>query len=422
MTAGRGVHALLPDLHPAVRGLASYYDAVISHAERIAFELVADGLAANPGSLALNHCALLRGEGAALVLRDLLGGRDCRIAPRLVVNAAGAWIDAVNDRIAPMRPLIGGTKGSHLILDNPALHRAMQGRAFSFDDGSGRMCISYPLDGMVLLGSTDIRVADPDDAVCDDTEIDYLIGAIRVIFPLIDVGREQIRFRFCGVRPLPRSTSAATVNISRDHSIVRREPDAAAPYPVLSLVGGKWTTFRAFAEQVADRVLPALGAQRTRGTRDTPIGGGRDFPADPGARRAWVAKAAAASGCDAARVDELLARYGTRADAVATFCAAAPDRALTAAPDYSAREILFLVRHEMAATLDDIVYRRTTLAMWGRLSFPLLCDLAGIVAEARSISAHELLNRVVPRLLRENGIDYTAELRRHAATPQAAHA
>ena len=81
-----------------------------------------------------------------------------------------------------------------------------------------------------------------------------------MIFPLIDVGREQIRFRFCGVRPLPRSTSAATVNISRDHSIVRREPDAAAPYPVLSLVGGKWTTFRAFAEQVTDQVLLSLGA------------------------------------------------------------------------------------------------------------------------------------------------------------------
>jgi glycerol-3-phosphate dehydrogenase len=418
MTSGAGVLALLPDLHPAVRGLASYYDAAISHAERIAFELVADGLAANPHCLAINHCSVVRGEGPALILRDLLGERDHVVTPKLVINAAGAWIDAVNDRIGPSRPLIGGTKGSHLILDNPALRTAMQGRAFSFDDGSGRMCIAYPLGDMVLLGSTDIRVSDPDRAVCDDAEIDYLIGAIRVIFPLIDVGREQIRYRFCGVRPLPRSTRADTVNISRDHSIVRREPDAAVPYPVLSLVGGKWTTFRAFAEQVTDQVLSSLGVARTRGTQDMPIGGGRDFPADAGARQAWVERVGLESGCLPARAEILLSRYGTRGAAVAAFCAAGPDRPLSSAADYSEREILFLVRHEMAATLDDIVYRRTTLAMWGRLSFPLLCEIAGIVAQARGVPALDLLADIVPRLLRENGIDYAADLRRAAEAPE----
>jgi glycerol-3-phosphate dehydrogenase len=417
MTFGAAARALLPDLHPAVRGLASYYDAKISHAERIAFELVADGLAANPRCLALNHCALLQGDGPRLVLRDLLGGRDHAVAPRLVVNATGAWIDTTNQRIGAMRPLIGGTKGSHLVLDNPALHGAMRGRAFSFDDGGGRMCIAYPLGEMVLLGTTDIRVADPDAAVCDEAEIDYLLGAIRVIFPMIEVGRAQIRFRFCGVRPLPRSATAATVDISRDHSIVRREPDAAAPYPVLSLVGGKWTTFRAFAEQAADQVLAALGASRTRGTRDLPIGGGRDFPTDAGARRAWIERVGTTTGCASARVDALLSRYGTRAEDVAAFCAAAPDRPLAGAPDYSEREMLFLVRHEMAATLDDIVYRRTTLAMWGRLSFPLLCDLAGIVAQARGVAAAGLLHDLVARLLRENGIDFRAELRRRAGAP-----
>lgn len=415
MASGAGARDLLPDLHPAIRGLASYYDARISHAERIAFELVADGLAASPDSLAVNHCALVRGEGADIVLRDLLGGRDHAVAPRLVVNAGGAWIDAVNSRIGPMRPLIGGTKGSHLVLDNPALHDAMRGRAFSFDDGTGRMCIAYPLDRMVLLGSTDIRIADPDNAVCDDAEIDYLVGAIRVIFPLIDVGREHIRFRFCGVRPLPRSTSAATVNISRDHSIVWREPDGAAPYPVVSLVGGKWTTFRAFAEQVADQVLPALGATRACGTQNMPIGGGRDYPATPTERHAWVERVGAGTGRPPARLDELLARYGTRAELVAAFCAAEPDHPLTETPEYSEREILFLVRHEMAATLADIVYRRTTLAMWGQLSFPLLCEIAGIVSRARRVSTESLLHDFVPRLLRENGIDYAADLRQFDA-------
>lgn len=416
MMSAAKARRVLPELHPAVRGLASYYDAKIAHPERIAFELVADGVTVNPGSMAINHCALLRGEGANVVLRDRLSGQNHIVTPRLVVNASGAWIDHVLASLGPTRPVIGGTKGSHLVIDNPALHDAMHDRAFSFDDGTGRMCIAYPIGGMVLLGSTDVRVTEPDEAICDDVEIDYLIGAIRIIFPTVDVGREQVCFRFCGVRPLPRSTSTTTVNISRDHSIVRREPDDTVPYPVLALVGGKWTTFRAFAEQAADQVLTAIGASRTCHTADTPIGGGRDYPLGEDARRTWLGRVAAATGCTRLRMVELFERYGTRAEAVAGFCSNGPDRELAAAPEYSEREILFLIRQEMARTLDDLIYRRTPLAMWGRLSFRLLAELATLIGNELNVSADELLHAIVPRLLRENGIDYVADLRCHDAT------
>lgn len=413
---GKVARRLLPDLHPGVHGFTNHYDAKISHPERLAFELIADGLAANPGCLALNHCEFDRHKAGQVFLRDRLGAQEFVVVPKLIVNASGAWIDRVNRRIARTEPLIDGTKGSHLVIDNARLREAMAGRGILFDDGTGRMCIACALGEKVLLGSTDIRIDNPDEAICDDQEIEYLLGAIRLVFPFIDVRREQIKFRFSGVRPLRRSDAKDTVDISRDHSVVWREPDPEAPFPMLSLVGGKWTNFRAFAQQATDRVLAELKVARSQATEDLPIGGGKQFPTDEASKQAWAKNLANDTELAAARVEELLARYGTRARQVAAFCAAAPDVPLAEAPEYSEREIAYLVRCEMAVTLEDVIFRRTTLAMWGRIPFKLLCQLTAIAARAQGLSVfkeEELLTGAIHRLKDENGIDYLGELERY---------
>lgn len=379
--------AALPSLHPAARGVATYYDAAISQAERLNLELVEDGLAACPEGAVLNHCAVETVREGVVVLVDRLAGnrlagRRLEVRPRLVVNATGAWIDGVNRTLGITRPLIGGTKGSHLVLDCPDLHAALVGRAFSFDDGRGRLCIVYPMGRSVLLGSTDIRVDDPDAAVCDADETAYLLGAIRLIFPMVEVGPSHVRFRFCGVRPLPRVERRETGTISRDHAIERDAATAERPWPVLSLVGGKWTTFRAFAEQVTDVVLGELGLQRRASTTDRAIGGGVGFPADAAARERCLAELGHL-GCADARAATLFERYGTRAGRIARYCAEAGDRPLAEAPDFTAREIAFLVRHEMAETLADLVFRRTTFAIEGRLNGPLVAVLARRLAAAK---------------------------------------
>ena len=374
--------AALPAIHPAVRGVATYYDAAISQAERLNLELVEDGLRACPAGAVLNHCAVETVRDGAVVLVDRLAGRRLAVRPRLVVNATGAWIDGVNRTLGIARPLIGGTKGSHLVLDCPELHGALAGRAFSFDDGRGRLCIVYPMGRTVLLGSTDIRIDDPDAAVCDADETAYLLGAIRLIFPMVEVGVAHVRFRFCGVRPLPRAERAETGTISRDHAIEQDAATAGRPWPVLSLVGGKWTTFRAFAEQVTDAVLGELRVQRKSSTSGRAIGGGEGFPADAAARERFL-EDLGRSGADWARAAILLERYGTRALTVARYCAEAADSSLAHAPDFTAREIAFLGCHEMAETLADLVFRRTTLAIEGRLTGPLVAELAGRLAAAK---------------------------------------
>ena len=418
MTGSGRAHRLLPRLHPGVCGIASYYDARITHTERMAYELVADGLDANPSSLAINHCRVLGLADDGVSLRDEETAAVFTIRPRLVVNAGGAWIDGVNRAMGDTGHLIGGTKGSHIMIDNPELRAAMGDRCFSYDDGSGRMCVAYATGRLVMLGSSDIRVDDPADAICDDEEVAYFLATIRLIFPTVAVDHTQIRYRFCGVRPLPFADVKDTVNISRDHSIRRHDPQPERPFAVLSLIGGKWTTFRAFAEQVGDRVLAELGRPRRVSTRGLAIGGGRSFPAQGAERKSWIAGLLSEAPVGMERAEILLTRYGTTARAVAAFCVGAPDAPLQGAADYSRREIRYLIRFEMVRTLEDLIYRRTTLAMDGRLNFALMTELAGIIVDERDAvpdpraAVADVLRLPVRRLKRENGIDFSQELDR----------
>jgi glycerol-3-phosphate dehydrogenase len=238
----RNALTILPDLNPDIAGICSYYDARITHTERLTFELIQAGLDANPASLAINHVALKGFHDGAVLLRDECEGIDLTIRPRVLVNAGGAWIDDVNDLMGQADHLIGGTKGSHIMVRNETLRHAMDGRAFSFDDGGGRMCVAYEAFGLVMLGTSDIRVDHADDATCSEDEIAYFLDKIRIVFPKIEVRRDEVKYAFVGVRPLPQATAGATVNISRDHSFKWHEPKPDRPFPILSLIGGKWTT------------------------------------------------------------------------------------------------------------------------------------------------------------------------------------
>src|SRR5690606_461969 len=109
--------------------------------------------------------------------------------------------------------------------------------------------------------------------------------AVRQIFPDIVITPERVISRLCGVRPLPRSTAGTTAEISRDHACHEIAPTPDRPFPVWALVGGKWTTFRALAEQVANRLLVHLGVLRRAHSGALRIGGGRDHPGGGVARR-----------------------------------------------------------------------------------------------------------------------------------------
>ncbi len=404
---GRRLRDRFPALHARTLAVSTYYDATVSMPERIALELIDDGLAASPASVALNHCEVTGLDGDTVRLRDRLDGGSFGVKPRLVLNAAGAWIDRVNGTLATPRRLMGGTKGSHLVLDHPGLHAALGGHGMIFDDGQGRVCVTYPMGDKVLLGSTDIPVDDPDEAVCSDEEQAYFFKAIRIVFPDIVVERRHVVYRFCGVRPLPQSDAATPGGVSRDHSLVAFEPTASRAFPILSLVGGKWTTFRAFAEQASRTVLARLGRPRKVDTTRLSIGGAAGLPDTPRGRDAVKAALAQRFGLSLEHARALVERYGSGAEAVATYLAEGDDRLLPGMPDLSEREVHRMVHHEMAATVEDVIFRRTTLALQGHLSMALLERIATIVGNAagHSLAAREAaLAALADRLSTENGV------------------
>jgi glycerol-3-phosphate dehydrogenase len=371
--------ASFPDMVDTVAGTATYYDARVTHAERLGLELVLDGMAACPGSLALNHAALDGTDGGALRLADRISGAVHRVTADVVVNAAGAWIDRANGALGLATHYIGGNKGSHLIVDNPRLLKALDGKMVYFGAADGRVALLYPFMGHVLVGSTDIPVTEPDSVVCTPEERDYMLGTVREIFPAVPISADQVIFTYCGVRPLPRSNADDPGAVSRDHSIrTDRLPGSGAP--VHSLIGGKWTTFRGFAEEAADRVLADLGRRRSTSTALEPIGGGKGFPTTGDARRALVDEIAA-TGVSRGRAETLLDRYGRRALDVALWCAVRQDAPLPALPGYSHAEIGFILVNEIVGRLADVVFRRTDIALAGQLTPAAVLAIADVARE-----------------------------------------
>jgi glycerol-3-phosphate dehydrogenase len=179
------------------------------------------------------------------------------------------------------------------------------------------------------------------------------------------------------VRPLPRHDDEQPGFVSRDYRIESR-PLGVRPGTLLSLVGGKWTTFRALAEHLSGDILKLLGMPRTVSTEGLAIGGGQNFPATDAARRVWVASNGDEVGT--ARAEQLLSRYGTRATEVIAFLVDGPDAALTHNAAYTRREIEYIAATESVVHLLDLLLRRSSIAFKGGVTIELLDELAAVLA------------------------------------------
>ncbi|CAN7318905.1 glycerol-3-phosphate dehydrogenase/oxidase [Microbacterium foliorum] len=365
--------AELPSLDPNIKYTATYYDASMHDPERLALDVLQDGRAAHPGAVALNYVEAIARDGKKIVLRDRESGTEFSVAADVVVNASGPWTDLTNDALGNDTRFMGGTKGSHIVLDHPELLEATRGREIFFEHSDGRIVLIYPLKGRVLVGTTDIDADPREAAVCTEEEIDYFFDLIHHVFPTIDVTREQIVFNFSGIRPLPRHEDTAPGFVSRDYRI---EVDDKGAAPLVSLIGGKWTTFRALGESLSDVVLDLIGRTRTVSTAGRAIGGGRDFPRTEKARRIWIQENLSGAGD---RAERLLARYGTRAAQVWEFIEQGDDAPL-AGDDLSTRELAWMVENEMVARLQDVVMRRTSIAFTGHADADVLEELAAALA------------------------------------------
>src|SRR5512135_2725793 len=172
-------------LNPQIEYTATYYDGAILQPERLGVELILDAEADNPGARALNYVSLVSGEGEKITLRDELTGSTYDVKPQLLVNAAGPWIDFANHSMGLSTRFIGGTKGSHLVVDNPELRAAIGDHEFFFENKDGRIVLIYPLYDRVLVGTSDIPIDDPDKARCLPEEVQYFLHLTARVFPSI---------------------------------------------------------------------------------------------------------------------------------------------------------------------------------------------------------------------------------------------
>ena len=374
-------HKRFPALNRKVRYAATYYDGAILEPERLATEMLLDTEADQTNARALNYVSLQGGKLNFVTLKDEITGEFFDIRPRLLINASGPWIDGTNVNLGLSTRFIGGTKGSHLIIDNPELRAAIGNNEFFFENKDGRIVLLYPLHDKVLMGTSDIPIENPDDARCTPKEINYFLEMTKIVFPNINVKKEEIVYQFSGVRPLEYSGAKSTGQISRDHTIhILSGVWTGQNYPIYSLVGGKWTSFRAFAEEVTDKALTYLGMERTRNTKNLAIGGGRNYERRASERRKRLEGITAWTDMKIERLEELYTRYGSRVEEIAMFISQGQDKPLAALKTYSEREIGFLLLHEKVVHLDDLILRRTHIAKLGLLTHPLLKELNELAA------------------------------------------
>ncbi|MDV8148339.1 glycerol-3-phosphate dehydrogenase/oxidase [Arthrobacter sp. B10-11] len=396
--------AELPRLHPGIKYAATYFDASVHNPERLTLDVLQDGEKAGAGghsdARASNYLSLLSMGGAAgnptgstggstVQLRDELTGEVFDFTADVIVNTTGAWVDLTNQAMGAASTFMGGTKGSHIVLDHPELLEACNGREIFFEHTDGRIVLIYPMGDRVLVGTTDVDADMAEDAVCTDAEIDYFFDLIGHVFPEVAVNRDQIVYTFAGVRPLPKHDATQPGFVSRDYRIERRaggheavsggQATSASGAVVLSLVGGKWTTFRALAEHLTNDVLKELGLERKVSTAKLAIGGGAGFPDTDAGIQQWI-KAHMSAGRDADRISGLLTRYGTRAEEVLRYLDAGPDRPLHSTRELSVRELEFMARNEQVGHLVDILIRRTSLAFRGLVTGELLNEVADVLA------------------------------------------
>ena len=365
-----------PDMNPDVKFTASYFDASMESPERLSIEVLSDALAYGSAN-AVNYVSLVGEKQDKLVLKDEISGEEIEFSADLVINATGPWTDVTNSLLGENTKYMGGTKGSHIVVENDELLKACDGREIFFENSDGRIVLMYPLLDRVLIGTTDIKVDINEPIDCTEEEIDYFIDLVKLVYPTIEVNREQIVYKYSGVRPLPAADDLSPGFVSRDYRIELTR-DMANGFGLLSLVGGKWTTFRALGEHLADEAMKLIGKQRKTSTAEVAIGGGQNYPTDKTALDRWLQLHSQDIGSN--RAIELLERYGTKAEVLIETIS---ERGESRIGDlgYSDLEIEYLIETEAVTNLSDLVFRRTNIGFVGGVSESDIKQLAEIVSK-----------------------------------------
>lgn len=303
--------------------------------------------AAERGASVLTRVRASGVTGTSAVLTDELTGERLTVRAKAVVNATGVWAGEVDDSIK-LRP----SRGTHLVFDAAALGDPAGALTVPVPGSISRFVFALPQQlGRVAVGLTDEDAPGPipDEPQPTDAEVDFLLATINTALGR-DLTRADVRGSFAGLRPLIDAGGGSTADVSRKHAVLR------APSGLITVVGGKLTTYRRMAEDAVDAAVNASGlvAGPCR-TRDLPLVGAPRHPgSSPPAAKPHGGELPAS----------LIARYGGEAQAVvAAATVADPLRPIADGIDVTRAEIEHAVSHEGAVDTADVLHRRTRIGL-----------------------------------------------------------
>lgn len=352
---------------------AVYYDGQTEYAERLAVENAVS--AHEHGAIVLTYTEVERlivdkGNVIGIEFIDLLNGTKHPVNAPVTVNVAGPWVDEVLRHMdLTEERMIGGTKGSHLIVD-PFPGAPASEALYVEAKADGRPFFIVPWNGRYLIGTTDIRYeGDLDLVVADDEEIDYLINETNTIIPEASLSRDKVLFTYSGIRPLPYQPEGAEGSVTRSHIVY----DHARHYPkiggLVSIIGGKLTTYRNLSRQTVNVVYEKLGKKVPKcRTDEVPLPGGkmRSF-------EEFAAGFKRTSGLVEEISTRLLKLYGVRAPEVLAMAGDDPSLRVPLASPFSMEtgiigaEVLYAFRRELAEKLSDVLLRRSMVGLGPRV-------------------------------------------------------
>jgi glycerol-3-phosphate dehydrogenase len=302
-------------------------------------------------------CAALRpgGKGWIATLQHADGTRE-EIGARLVVNATGPWVaefvDRHTTRTARHHPRM--IQGSHIVVRRLFDHAY----AYIFQAPDGRVVFAIPYErDFTLVGTTEREfTGDLAEPRIDGAEEQYLVEMVNRYFRR-NLTRRDVVWTYAGLRPLLAASTDDPKSVTRDYEL---DFDQKGP-PLLSVYGGKLTTYRKLAEDVTGMVCEALGSTARPWTARAPLPGG-DMPAGDFER--WRNRIAREfSWLDRALLQRYARAYGTRMTRLLDGCESMADLGAFVLPGLAEREIDYLRREEFAVTADDILFRRTKLGV-----------------------------------------------------------
>lgn len=340
-----------------LKGGARYYDAQCDDA-RLALANVRD--AHRHGALAANyakvdHLDSAGGRVGGARITDLVTGEALLVRAHVVVNATGPWSDDLRE--AEGRPLLHRTKGVHVVVPRQRLGNH---EAITFTSPiDGRVMFVVPWGTLTYMGTTETELDAPPDAVrATYDDVVYVLRSVNALFPEARLHPEDVLATWAGVRPLVRQEdSEDPTAVSREHLIYQSDNG------LLSVVGGKLTTYRSMAAEVVDRVVEVLAARDGReappraATNREPLPGGEARDLDV------LIESLCVEGFDRQVATHLVHTFGSEAPAVARLAQADPALGEPVISGHTTiwAELLYAMRREMALTLTDLLVRRTHL-------------------------------------------------------------